>query len=1247
MTNGSTDSIGNAPGTDSYRLERVEENISRHRQSTMPTTALTTAFERRQAPPREVSQLRFRPQLGVQLPGYRYKRDGVPSDYDKGKQIQPIGRRVPIPKTRQAEVARAINSIENKAGRGFAFGEMEQSQAIARIRFPFVGEDNPGRLRVLAAALAHMRLSSGQLIGVSEDPGDAGLHAILDAIGNSSASPQARARAAEFLSTLRDSGKIGKQLASDIERWENVNTHAGALQAQLDPTVAEISADPGLAGLPADRQLTDGEKQAMALAIHLTCGGDADKRVGVIGRLAGYDMVGALKSERPSDPIDLATTETLNRMVLAGGSAAFAAVKAAPLRASAPMNPHDLQSAMRTIAKSLQALMGGAVDDLEKARARAESVAAAVRPRSATDLSLMGVAPRATDDPLLPPPDLERAAAPAATRGLGGAWESAAELNARGVDANDVAKRLPALALIGVLKELEGDTPSEPEMAAIGLVKSGIVDEAKLDRVEKEIQAYCRHGQAGANTWLVNRMLNNLFADDPVQPLVQYGPLGSLNNVAVPQQGMKASLGPLTALMRRIASREDPPENPRSDDQLQLEFGTVALLEHWNRQGQGKMGKQVALRPEHAEQLGLRAAALAGKTGEEAAAFAKAVEGKFGDKSLDQNCLRAIYGRAVQVGHHLDLDQVDDSDDIQAQLRTLDRAMIQATGSVRDKDQHYADEAPKFGFGAMKTGSDGRRARDGDRFGTRAEIMRNLGTSSGWNATSYKGFYMPDQGTIATTFLKAFRVSVFGGPVSPNIVFGYQGGYTQETYESMAANATGIDTSFGKGGTTTHGAAFGGGAGFYPGYSIGGHEQRLTFSADLSGNHIRTNRQLTYLRVARTPEEKGGVAGAGAGATHDDKRTAEMADAILDLGGMFNMGELHLTPSIAAKHEALSIGDATRIGDYVDTTKEFAVRGSATTGIGTLSNVDTSKNADILNKGKTLFSLPASAGLSSSLNYSWDRMMGWRTHGNVDTERRQYFRQMKSQLNVGAQFIGRPSPAFANLSWSPHALNYPTSMSYLRTRLEGSFDLGGTYWSYETEHKSHMLEEFEEHGYDYAAGMVWLDSQPKVNSDGTVVVAEMQRLRDEKLAQFVNDSGLDPSQPHDAQRIAMEATRLLEEDIHQKQEELLGMIEDRQYEPGVSYRGTAEIKPESIGKANDVEAMINLAKQAPGNAELAALAAAKDADLTGFLETPNFYIRNDVGNRMNTYRESEFNLAGLYFSGYREDARTNSDRAKT
>jgi len=1192
-------------------------------------SGVSTAVERRPIPPmaprnglrQRVGKALQGPQFALQTPVSRWEADAVPSHYGQSKEIQALGHRVEMkraPQRRPDEAERAAAAIAD--GREFSAAQLAApEQAVAR-KFPDIGAD-PARLNIAAMALASASPDDGAdaLFDAMARIDFARLRAgELDGVGQGVRTPISRA--VELLMTLSRSGSVGADIASAMVRATQAPAQApdaatlaamaaepvniemrpaaiGKIQAELNRILDGLSPQPA-----AEHRLTDGERQITALAVHQACGAEASA---ALKALTSHDLSGALMGHAEAADVDVAVQKTLRTMVLAGGAAALAARKMVNASGNSTMSLADL----RVISSAFKELAGPGVESLQQAVTEAARIQAAVD-------SPGGLSAGTELRPIAPRGDAARAAAleaGGAIRGLGAAWPSPQTLRAQGVPVDDVAKRLPALALTGMVRKLKGEEPTKPQKAAMSAVRSGIVsEEGKLDFANRQCRNLGQWLQPSAGANVLNRLLGNRFATDPVAPLVQHGPLGSLNNIAVPQLGMKESLGPLTDLMTMVASAQAADgSTEKSDRQLQTDFGKVALLQHWGRQTQGMLGKEVTIRAEQLGSIGAQAARLAGKTGEAADAFAAAVRGQLGGERLDQAAMRALYEEVVR--RSLQLKSASSPEQallIENRLQALDDAMIRATGSPSDFDNHYANEVPAYGRGAMQSGSAARNARNNDRIGALADIMEAFGTSSGLNMASYGGAYMPDQGTLITTGLKIARHPAFTAHVSPSVIAGYQGGWTGESIVRMGVNASGIEFNFGEGATSTHGLALGGGLAVNT-HQIAGQKQRVGFTLGGSYGTTKSAYQSVFLRVPRTSEANGGVPGAGAGSSSDKLRTAYLARAMRRLGELLNGREPNPLLSLMAEFDALSLGVANGDNDFTDTVlSEWSARGGVTAGIGSV--------------GGEKWSLPGQAALSGRVSYTPDRTLDIKTHGSVNASRHQEFSQWKSEVNGGAQLGGRPSPATINASYVPHATNSPTSMSYMRTEIDGVLDQAGTYLSFETESLAHMLKHFEEHGPTYAAGMVSFRE-------------DLAKIRDDKLAVFRDEASRSDAE------IAAKAQELLDDDIHAQMEDLKGMILTRESKPGLSYRGTAEISVPAHIKANEQLAVAELAKLSP---QTEPLAQVRERELARHLKSLDSYVHNDVGFRMNTYDKSEFNLAGVLYSGWKMDARTNADRAK-
>jgi hypothetical protein len=583
---------------------------------------------------------------------------------------------------------------------------------------------------------------------------------------------------------------------------------------------------------------------------------------------------------------------------------------------------------------------------------------------------------------------------------------------------------------------------------------------------------------------------------------------------------------------------------------------------------------------------------------------------------LNQASLRVLYDTTVDKIKALSPTLGAAAGQVQEQLDALDKSMVLATGTPKDYDEHFAAEVPAFGRGAMGSGAQALVARNDNRMAAMAEVMRQFGTSSGLNMTSYAGFALPDPGTVGTTLAKALAKyadsKVLSGPITGGIVLGPSIARSSDAIVRMGAGATGIEFNYGVGSSRTLTAAVGGSVGVQA-HAVAGKQQRLGATVGVSASRAETSNQSVFLRVPRNSEAEGGVPGTGAGSAFDTLRTEYLAGAMERLGELLENGDPNPVLSLLAEHDVLSLGVANGAHDFTDVTMpEWNVNAGVSAGTGSFA----------------VGPIPVSSNVSASVSKSWTgadaRTLSIRSHGRVDAQREQRFSMQKYQHSVGLGVGNRPTPLVASATHLPQGMNYPTSMAYLRTEIDGVMHRAGTYWSYETESLADMRKHFEANGPRYAQDMVSLRK-------------DLTDIRDQKIEAFKAEGG------HSDAQVAAEAERLLDDDVHVQMETLKGMFEERAVNPGLSYRGTAEISAAAINKANDLMAAAQMARQSPNTQ---ALAQTKEAELHTLLRDPDAYVNNDIGFRVNTFDKQEANLAGLAFSGMKIDARTNADRAK-
>lgn len=1194
------------------------------------------------------------PQVSVQLPGYRGDRDAVPEDYRSGKQIQPLGARQAVQYDRPTvmmEASAAVEAIKHSvAGVGFAEARMRPMVAEIDRQFPNLSAHRFGAAAAMVAATAvaasgsgaeparmvaelHADLQQldfdllrqGRLPGVGEGPPTRTRRAVqvLMALARSAPPGASSVPGAELAALLveqargapvpgADAASLAALAAEPVNiefRPAAVNTIQAALAQRLD------------AAGPAAPRLSPGEQQIAALAIHGACGGDASLASRVADRLVSYDLREAMnragtEAVHRDSPVEVerAVQASVRHMAAAGGAAALAVCKLVNVGG----NPLQVRDA-RTLSFAMQALLGPEVRDLGEAIEEAQRLHRAIQTAAAgspqaTELQAVG-----HRDPSAV--DLE--AGLAYRPGLGDQWPSDQRLRSGGMSEGDIAKRLPALALLGVVRKLglqppgpdDAQTaPTPAQKAAMSAVRNGI-DAARLDFGNAQSKQLAQWLQPGAGANVVNRrLLGNRLVADPVRPLVEHGPLGSLNNVAVPQLGMKEALPPLTDLMKCLAEQARD-GGAASDADLQKDFGRLALLQHWGTQTQGMLGKQVHLLPEQLQRVGDEAARQAGKTGEEAHAFSTAVQGHFSHVPLDQRTLREVYDEVARRTLLLPADNPADEEFLASKLTVLDDAVIRGTGTPADYDSHFAADAekvPAHGRGAMQPGAKATQARDKDRMAALADVMQHFGTSSGLNMTSYGGWGVPDVGTVASTVMKIAGAPWWTGWASPNVVAGYQYNRNNETIVRMGVNASGIEFNYGEGSSRTGTWVAGGGAAFKT-WSIRGRDQRTGFSVEGGWGGTDMAYKSVFLRVPRTSEAEGGVPGAGAGSSSDSLRTAYLAQAMRRFGELLERKEPQPLLSLMAEYDVLSVGIANGESDFNDKVKnEYSVKAGVSFGLGSVG-------------GKS-WNLPFTVGPTAGGSYVPDgnRALRIRTRGSTDALRRQDFSQWKSQAGVGAGFGGRGVPLVASGTYIPHRGNFPTSLTFMRTEIDGVMHQGGTYWSFETESLGDMRKAFKQQAWLYATGM--LSFRP-----------DLAGIRQTKLQSYADAA------PRSEAEMRAEEKRLYDEDAQLQIEVLKGMIEGRTFQPGLSYRGTGEISVPAIDMANEKLAVERLAAIAGG---MPRLEQAKHHELAHMLSSLDSYVHNDVGFRLNTYTKSEVGLPGTLYSGLKMDARTNADRAK-
>ncbi|MCM5681483.1 hypothetical protein M8A51_18305 [Schlegelella sp. S2-27] len=1194
------------------------------------------------------------PQLSVQVPGYRGDRDAVPDDYRSGKQIQPLGTRRAVQYDRPTvlmEASAVVEAIKHSvAGTGFAEARMRPMVAEVERQFPNLSNHRFGAAAAMVAAtavaasgngtdparmVAELRadlqhldfdlLRQGRLPGVGEGPPTRTSRAVqvLMLLARSAPPGATSWPGAEIAAMLVEQargapvpGTDAASLAAMAAEPVNIEFRPAAVNT-IQAALAQRLSGAGEAA----PQLSPGEQQIAALAIHGACGGDTPLALRVADRLVSYDLgaamnrgsADALQRDIPVE-VERAVQATVRHMVAAGGAAVLAACKLVHVGGQA-LQVRDA----RTLSFATEALLRPGVRDVSEAIEEAQRLHQAIQTAAAgspqgTELQAVGQRDPSTVD-------LE--AGLGSRPGLGDEWPSDQRLRSGGMSEGDIAMRLPALALLGMTRKL-GLAPPGPDgtlpgptlaqKAAMSAVRNGI-DAAKLDFANAQSRQLAQWLQRGAGANVVNRrLLGNRLVADPVRPLVEHGPLGSLNNVAVPQLGMKEALPPLTDLMSCLAEHARD-AGSASDADLQRDFGRLALLQHWSTQTQGMLGKQVTLLPEQLQQIGDEAARQAGRTGEDARAFSTAVQGVFAHVSLDQRTLREVYDDVARRALLLPAKGPADEEFLASRLTVLDDAVIRGTGAPADYDSHFAADAekvPAHGRGAMQPGAKATQARDKDRMGALADVMQHFGTSSGLNMTSYGGWGVPDVGTVASTAMKIAGAPWWTGWASPNVVAGYQYNKNSETIVRMGVNASGIEFNYGEGGSRTGTWVAGGGASFKT-WSIGGRAQRTGFTVEGGWGGTDMAYKSVFLRVPRTSEAEGGVPGAGAGSSSDSLRTAYLANAMRRFGELLASGEPQPLLSLMAEHDVLSVGVANGDADFNDKVKnEYSVKAGVSFGLGSVG-------------GKN-WNLPFTMGPSGGGSYipEGNRALRIRTHGSTDALRRQDFSQWKSQAGVGANFGGRGVPLVASGTYVPHRGNFPTSLTFMRTEIDGVMHQGGTYWSFETESLGDMRKAFRQQAWLYATGM--LSFRP-----------DLAAIRHAKLQNYVDAA------PRSEAEIRAEEKRLYDADAQLQIEVLKGMIEGRTFQPGLSYRGTGEISGPGIDRANEKLAVLQLAEM-PGG--MPRLAAAKQQELAHLLGSLDSYVHNDVGFRLNTYTKSEVGLPGTLYSGLKMDARTNADRAK-
>jgi hypothetical protein len=1167
----------------------------------------------------------------------------VPSHYASPTGIQALGTRHAMPRT-----PRVRQSAAQKTAAALAKGKRLDAAKVAAARRALATQ-----LPALAQNAEHLDIAAQALAAVGPQA-DAPVTQVLGEIAKldfqqleSGALPLAQqsartpvSQAVAALMVMSRASPLGCEVAAGVVAAARAAAENGAAGAADSPTAADLARlaagpldietrpaqasallsqlntqlDAGAANGSAGPVTAQAERQLAALAIHQTCGGNAELATQVAQRLPNYDLGAALQNTAPADAVELATQQTLMRMVGAGGTALIAAQK----MAAGPGNPVDVPD-LRLLAQASQALMGDGVQSLQQVMARAAQVSAAVTGATPAPAATASGAGGAGAAGAAGPASVAALASPTAAAarhrpGLGAQWPSANQLAERGVAADMVEQRLPALALMGLQAKRQGSALTVPQRAAVGAVRNGLTTESgKLAFANEMTQKLAQWIQPSANAGLAARATANRAAQDPVMPLVEFGPLGSLNNLAVPQFGMKQSLAPMLELASRVATAPaDVEGGAKPLPQQHEEFGTVALLEQWNKLSQGQQGKEVNIKPEHLQNIATKAADLAGVSAQDRPAFEAAVRQQYEGKLLNQETLRALYDTTVDKVKLMSPSLGEAAAEVQTQMDALDKAMVLATGTPKDYDQHFANEVPAFGRGAMGVGAQAKAARNNNRMGAMAEVMRQFGTSSGLNMTSYAGGGVPDPGTIATAVAKYMAPTVLSGPVSGGVVLGPSYSGSKDNIVRMGAGATGIEFNYGVGRSHAVTAAVGGSVGVKT-YPLAGNKQRAGGGVSASGSYTSTQNQSVFLRVPRTAASEGGVPGAAAGSASDTLRTEYLANAMEHLGELLESGDPNPLLSLLAEHDVLSLGVANGPQDFSDVTApEWNVSANASLGIGSFK------------------AGPVAVGsnLSASVSKSWTgadaRTLAVRSHGRVDAQREQKFSMQKYQHGVGVGLGNRPTPVVASATHVPQSMNYPTSMAYLRTEIDGIMNRGGTYWSYETESLPDMRKHFEVNGPRYAQDMVSLRK-------------DLTAIREQKLEAFKAEGG------HSQAEVSAHAEQLLDDDEHVQLETLRGMFEERAVDPGLSYRGTAEISAAAIEQANDLMAAAQLARQSPDTQDLA---QAKEAELQTLLRDPDSYVNNDIGFRINTFDKQELNVAGLAFSGMKIDARTNADRAK-
>lgn len=1104
----------------------------------------------------------------------------------------------------RAEVEQTASALVAAAGEQVGEPRMKRLRAEVTRVFPRLASTRWGAVGTDLAALA--------LAARGIEPGPE-VEGIADAIASRDETAPDAQRAGELLLLLARAGSAGVEIAASIADAETHDTepfdaqllreraaelvHIEHRPPQLDSLQEALHVRLGAVTLGPTRQLSETDEQIVALAVCQACPDDADLALHASRSLVGYDLRGALAGRGTASGVDIAVQKTLRCLVLAGGDAVDAARKL--------VNVND---ALLEVADLRIVCLAAKTLDPDQTRSLQQVLADATRVHDAISQAAQAVVASSSAASVM---DVDLEAGRGGLDELDAQWPTFQELRQHDVTVADADWRIPAFALVAMSRKLDGQELTAAQRAASGAVRSGVVSESgPLEFAERQSKNLGRWLQPGAGASWINRwVFGNRLATDPVQPLVDNGPLGSLNNIAVPQLGLKESLEPMIRLLALLKTPVDG-KTPSADQWL-ADHAVLALLDHWSGKTQGMLGTEIALLPEDLQAIGRAAADLAGKTGEDAASFASAVRAGLDgeDVRLDQDTLRGIYNVVARDAVERGLTTFDDAElhGIVDNLLKLDNAMLRATGSPQDYDTHYRndDSLPVFGRGAMERTRANAARRDLNRAPALAEVMRQLGTSSGLNMSSYAGGSVPDFLTLVTMALRYANVPGFGGRFGVNLAGPYQYSRVGESILRMGVNASGIEFNYGEGVTRSGAWSLGVGPGIGPFRML---DQWQRFSVMFEGGSGGTDSvyRSVFLRVPRISEAEGGVPGAGSGSSSDSLRTEYLAGVIEELGRLLENGRSNVLLRLLAKFPALSIGIADGDADFNEITRsEKSARVSLSQGI---------VNA---------WRLPFAIGGTIGRSYTPDRQLRIRTHGSTDASREQDFTQQKFQIGVGAQFAGRASPAAAGASMLPHKLNFPTSWTFMKTEIDGVIHLGGTYWSWETESLAEMLVHFRQHAQSYARGM--LSFRP-----------DLQRIREGKLQQFAAD--------HTPQEVEKRGEKLYEDDVQKQLEVLHGTILARPFVPGLSYRGTAEISVQAHRKANQLLAVLNLAKL---SVRTQALALSTDRELRHLLaQASASYVHNDIGFRMNTYQKDEAGLGNFLFGGRWMNARTNSYRTK-